>query len=96
MDINNIDYFSPLLKLHVAYRISSFICEKTKPFQQTLENPISLRFGKITVFEPMPGKESEFPDHHFELISYHQLPSRLPYKDADSKLIYPILTGNAL
>nr|GEU54236.1 DNA helicase PIF1, ATP-dependent [Tanacetum cinerariifolium] len=36
-------------------------------------------------------KESEFPCHNFELISYHQPPSRVPYKDENSKLIYPIL-----
>ncbi|GKD07816.1 nucleic acid-binding, OB-fold protein [Tanacetum coccineum] len=62
-----------------------------EPYQQTLENQITLRFGKIIVF-PLSGKESEFPDHHFELISYHQLPSRVPYKDENSKLIYLILT----
>nr|GEU63127.1 ATP-dependent DNA helicase PIF1-like [Tanacetum cinerariifolium] len=28
MDINNIDYFDPLLKPQVAYRFSDFICEK--------------------------------------------------------------------
>ncbi|GJZ67944.1 DNA helicase [Tanacetum coccineum] len=61
-------------------------------YQQTLENQISLRFGKITVFEPLPWKESEFPYHHFKLISYYQLPSRVPYRDENSKLIYPILT----
>ncbi|GKC58719.1 hypothetical protein Tco_1086317, partial [Tanacetum coccineum] len=94
IDINNIDYFSPLLKPHASYRILNFICERTKPYQQTLENQITLRFGKIIVF-PLSGKESEFPDHHFELISYHQLPSRVPYKDENSKLIYLILTGSA-
>nr|GEU69740.1 retrovirus-related Pol polyprotein from transposon TNT 1-94 [Tanacetum cinerariifolium] len=32
-------------------------------------------------------------DHHFEFISYNQLPSRVPYQDEeDSKMIYPILT----
>ncbi|GJW69018.1 DNA helicase [Tanacetum coccineum] len=40
----------------------------------------------------LPGKESEFPDHHFEFISYNQLPSRVPYRDEeDSKTIYPML-----
>ncbi|GJZ27351.1 hypothetical protein Tco_0571604, partial [Tanacetum coccineum] len=90
MDINNIDYFSQLHQPHAAYRISNFICKKS--YQQTLENQISLRFGKITVFEPLPWKESEFPYHHFELISYYQLPSRVPYRDENSKLVYPILT----
>ncbi|GJV28508.1 DNA helicase [Tanacetum coccineum] len=92
MDLNNIDYFNQLLQPHAAYRISNFICERTKSYQQTLENQITLRFGKITVFEPLPGKESKFPDHHFKLISYYQLPSRVPYRDENSKLIYPILT----
>ncbi|GJR46962.1 nucleic acid-binding, OB-fold protein [Tanacetum coccineum] len=92
MDVNNIDYFSQLLQPHAAYKISNFIYERTKLYQQTLENQITLRFGKITVFEPLPVKESEFPDHHFELISYYQLPSRIPYKDENSKLVYLILT----
>ncbi|GJT08692.1 nucleic acid-binding, OB-fold protein [Tanacetum coccineum] len=92
MDINNIDYFSQLLKPHAAYRISNFICERTKPYQQTLENQITLRFGKIIVFEPLPGKEFEFLDHQYELIPYHQLPLRFPYRDENSKLIYLILT----
>ncbi|GJU45743.1 DNA helicase [Tanacetum coccineum] len=74
-------------------RISNFICENTKPYQQTLGNKISLKFGKITSFQVLPGKESEFPEHHFELISYNQLSSRVPYQDKqDSKMIYPILT----
>nr|GEW19369.1 nucleic acid-binding, OB-fold protein [Tanacetum cinerariifolium] len=92
MDVNNIDYFNPLLKPQMVYRISNFICEKTKPFQQTLENHISLKFGKITSFEMLIGKESEFPEHNFEFTPYNQLSSRVPYRDEDSKMIYPILT----
>ncbi|GJZ37686.1 DNA helicase [Tanacetum coccineum] len=71
MDINNINYFKPLLKLNVIYRFSHFICEKTKPYHQTLENPISLKFGKITTFEVLTGKESIFLEHHFEFIAYN-------------------------
>ncbi|GKA06643.1 DNA helicase [Tanacetum coccineum] len=41
----------------------------------------------------LPGKESEFPEHHFEFVSYNQLSSRVPYRDDEaSKMIYPILT----
>nr|GFA15933.1 hypothetical protein [Tanacetum cinerariifolium] len=93
MDVNNIDYFDPLLKPRTAYIISNFICEKTKPYQQTLENKISLRFRKITTFEVLTRKESEFPEHHFEFTAYNQLPSRVSYRDKDSKMIYLILTG---
>ncbi|GJW01098.1 nucleic acid-binding, OB-fold protein [Tanacetum coccineum] len=92
MDINNINYFNPLLKLNAVYRFSNFICEKTKPYHQTLENPISLKFGKITTFEVLAGKESEFPEHHFQFVAYNQLASRIPYQDENSKTIYPILT----
>nr|GEV32729.1 nucleic acid-binding, OB-fold protein [Tanacetum cinerariifolium] len=92
MEINNIDYFVPLLKPRVAYRFSDFICEKTKPYQQKLANEISLKFKKITKFETLTGKESEFRDHHFKFIAYNQLPSRVPYRDKNSKMVYPILT----
>ncbi|GJW49854.1 DNA helicase [Tanacetum coccineum] len=92
VDISNINYFNPLLKLNAVYRFSHFIYEKTKPYHQTLENPISLKFGKITTFEVLTGKESEFPKYHFEFIAYNQLASRVPYQDENSKTIYPILT----
>ncbi|GKE03641.1 nucleic acid-binding, OB-fold protein, partial [Tanacetum coccineum] len=93
MDLKNLNQFDQMLKLKTVYRISNFICENTKPYQQTLGNKISLKFGKITSFQVLPGKESEFPEHHFELISYNQLSSRVPYRDKqDSKMIYPILT----
>nr|GEV96637.1 nucleic acid-binding, OB-fold protein [Tanacetum cinerariifolium] len=93
MDINNIDYFDPMLKPQVAYRFSNFICEKTKPYQQTLMNQISLKFRKITNFETLTWKKSEFPEYHFEFITHNQLPSRVPYQDENLKIVYPILTG---
>ncbi|GJW03857.1 nucleic acid-binding, OB-fold protein [Tanacetum coccineum] len=92
MDVKNVQHFNPLLRLGQAYRISRFICESTSPYQQTLENKISLRFGKITTFDILLEKESEFPDHHFEFIPYNQLASRVPYKDENSRMIYLILT----
>ncbi|GJT05817.1 DNA helicase [Tanacetum coccineum] len=64
----------------------------TKPYQQTLENPVSLRFRKITTFEILTEKEYEFPKHHFEFTAYNQLQSKVPYRDENNKMIYPILT----
>ncbi|GJS86168.1 DNA helicase [Tanacetum coccineum] len=93
MDINNTDYFNSLLRAGIVYKFPNFICEDTKPYLQTLENKVSLRFGKITSFEALQGKEYEFPDHYFEFITYNQLASLVPYRDEDSKMIYPILTG---
>ncbi|GJR47867.1 DNA helicase [Tanacetum coccineum] len=63
------------------------------PYHQTLENKISLKFGKITSFDILAGKESEFSEHHFEFIAYNQLASRVRYRDEKSKMIYPILIG---
>ncbi|GJY04881.1 DNA helicase [Tanacetum coccineum] len=93
MDINNTDYFNPLLRARTVYRFSNFICEKTQPYLQTLENKISLKFGKITTFDILQGKESEFPEHHFKFVVYNQLASRVLYRDANSKMIYPLLTN---
>nr|GEV55880.1 DNA helicase [Tanacetum cinerariifolium] len=89
MDVNNTDYFNPLPQLQMVYRITNFICENTKPYPQTLE---SLKFGKITSFHALLEKQSEFPEHHFEFIAYNQLSSRVPYRDENSKTIYPMLT----
>nr|GEU53274.1 DNA helicase [Tanacetum cinerariifolium] len=93
IDLNKTNYFNMLLKPNTAYRISNFICEVTKPYQHTLENPVSLRFGKITTFEILTEKESEFPKHHSEFKAYNQLQSIVPYRDENNKMIYPILTG---
>ncbi|GJU41561.1 hypothetical protein Tco_1194518 [Tanacetum coccineum] len=92
MDINNTNYFNPLLRSRTVYRISNFICEQTNPYLQTLANKISLKFRKITTFDVLQGQESEFPEHHFEFAAYNQLASRVPYRDENSKMIYPLLT----
>ncbi|GKC77222.1 DNA helicase [Tanacetum coccineum] len=92
MDVNNTNYFNPLLQLQMVYGITNFICENTKSYLQTLENKISLKFEKITSFHALPKKQSEFPEHHFEFVAYNQLSSRVPYRDKNSKIVYPMLT----
>nr|GEX52641.1 helitron helicase-like domain-containing protein [Tanacetum cinerariifolium] len=61
---------------------------------KTLENKISLKFGKITSFHALPEKQSEFSKHHFEFVAYNQLSSRVSYRDENSNIVYPMLTGN--
>ena len=51
MAFTDMNYFTQVMEQDSAYKISNFLCEKTKPWQQTLSNPISLRFGKFTKFE---------------------------------------------
>ncbi|GKC96583.1 nucleic acid-binding, OB-fold protein [Tanacetum coccineum] len=63
-----------------------------KPYQQTLQNKMSLKFGKITKIDILAWKESEFPENHFECVPYNPLASMVPYKDENSKMIYPLLT----
>ncbi|GJX82004.1 DNA helicase, partial [Tanacetum coccineum] len=96
MDINNIDYFNPLFKPRTVYRFSNFICETTKPYHQTLENKVSLKFRKITRFDILTRKEFEFPEYHFEFIAYNQLASKVRYRDENSKMISSANSGNII
>ncbi|GJV80974.1 nucleic acid-binding, OB-fold protein [Tanacetum coccineum] len=94
MDINNIDYFNPLFKPRTVYKFSNFICEITKPYHQTLENKVSLKFRKITRFNILMRKESEFLEYHCEFIAYNQLASKVRYRDENSKMISSANSGN--
>ncbi|KAJ9567823.1 hypothetical protein OSB04_003789 [Centaurea solstitialis] len=94
MNLKDINYFNPKLQIGTAYRISNFICEPTSNYQQTLENKISLRFGKYTSFDTIPAAAATFPDHYFQFTSYSQLESKLPKADENNKMHYPTLTGN--
>ena len=91
MNVKEIDYFDPKIKVGCTYRISEFMCEPTNPYQQTIDNKTSLKFGKITKFDAItvPG----IPYHYFNFVSYNQLQSRIPKEDDTGKIQYPILTG---
>ncbi|GKB83788.1 DNA helicase, partial [Tanacetum coccineum] len=78
---------SPIMLLQNV-NLSGGLCNDHS--QQWLEQPSHLWKLEKKV---LPGKESEFPDHHFELISYNELSSRVPYRDENtSKMVYPILS----
>lgn len=91
MDIRDIDHFNPKIKLGSVYRISEFMCQPTSPYQQTIDNKTSLRFGRVTKFDLMTV--TDIPHHYFRFVSYNQLHSRIPKEDATGKMQYPILTG---
>ena len=91
MDVKEIDYFSPKIKLGLVYRVSGFICEPTSSYQQTISNKTSLRFGRATRFDPIQAPE--IPHHYFEFASYYELQHRVPREDVRGKMQYPILTG---
>ena len=94
MNVKEIDYFDPKIKLGSVYRISDFMCQPTDPYQQTIENRTSLRFGKITKFNPITT--AGIPHHYFKFVSYNQLQSKIPKEDETGKTRYPVLTGNLL
>lgn len=92
MNVKEIEYFDPKITVGSVYKISDFMCETTNPYQQTIDNPTCLRFGKITKFVSITAPE--IPYHYFKFVSYNQLQFKVPRQDASGKMEYPILTGN--
>nr|GEY00268.1 hypothetical protein [Tanacetum cinerariifolium] len=88
--VKDIDYFNAKLEVGLAYRISNFICEPTKAYQQTLDNKTSLRVGKYTSFDSISA--TTFPCHYFHFTSYNQLETKIPKPDKNNKMQYPVLT----
>ena len=94
MNIKEMMYFDPKIRLGLTYRISNFMCEPTDPYQQTIDNKTSIRFGRITRFDPITAPE--IPHHYFKFVSYNQLQSKVPKEDITGRMQYPVLTGDAL
>ena len=92
MNIREMNFFDPKIRLGSVYRISDFMCEPTDPYQQTIDNKTSIRFGRITKFEPSTA--TDIPYHYFNFTSYNQLQSRIPRENAYGQMEYPILTCN--
>ena len=90
MNVREINYFDQKFKLGSVYRISNFMCEPTDPYQQTIDNKTSLRFGRITKFNPVTAPD--IPQHNFKFVSCNQLQSKVPKEDETGKLQYPVLT----
>ncbi|GKA30666.1 DNA helicase, partial [Tanacetum coccineum] len=91
MGVQNTSYFSSLLQLGSAYRITNFICIPTSNFQQTLETKTTLRFGKLTNFDSIPS--NAFPAHYFSFVPYNQLEYKIHTKNNPMEFKrYPTLT----
>ncbi|GKF75995.1 hypothetical protein Tco_0225439, partial [Tanacetum coccineum] len=55
------------------------------PWERTLDNPISLTFGKFITLQQIPN--ADFPEHYFNFAAYNELPAKVNAKN-------PVLTGN--
>ncbi|PWA85485.1 nucleic acid-binding, OB-fold protein [Artemisia annua] len=51
------------LQLNACYRIQGFGCKKTDNWQRTLDNNITLLFGRYT--QAAPIQDEGFPNHYF-------------------------------
>ncbi|GJS70163.1 DNA helicase [Tanacetum coccineum] len=101
MNLSDTDYFDQQLQLNNAYRISRFMCTKTKLWDRTLPNNTTLLFGKYTSIIPISN--AGFPDHHFNFIAYNEVDERANVTGAPLtnyigciyRISNPLITGEA-
>ena len=70
--------------MNCVYKIQGFGFEKTDKWGKTLDNDITLCFGKHTQVEPL--QDDDYPYHYFNFAAYNELGRRLENKN-------PVLTG---
>nr|GEU67148.1 reverse transcriptase domain-containing protein [Tanacetum cinerariifolium] len=66
-----------------------FSCEPTSSWWQSLENKMSLRFGRYTKSEAISAVG--LPNHFFDFISYNQLDVKIPQPNSQGKFQYHVL-----
>ncbi|PWA68011.1 hypothetical protein CTI12_AA101400 [Artemisia annua] len=82
-DLKEKERFEHDLQLNCVYRIQGFGFEKTDGWGKTLDNDITLCFGKHTQIDLL--KDDDYPYHYFNFAAYNELGGRLEKKN-------PILT----
>ncbi|PWA48597.1 hypothetical protein CTI12_AA489050 [Artemisia annua] len=79
----DIRQFDTKLQVNNCYRIEAYGCKKTERWQRTLENDITLLFGKYTQVTQIA--DTGFPNRYFNFAAYNQVGQRADGRD-------PILT----
>ncbi|PWA59297.1 nucleic acid-binding, OB-fold protein [Artemisia annua] len=82
-DLKEKERFQHDLQINCVYRIQGFGFEKTDSWGKTLDNDMTLCFGKHTQIDPL--KDNDYPYHYFSFAAYNELGGRLEKKN-------PILT----
>ena len=72
------------LQLNACYRIQGYSAKKTDNCQRTLDNKMTLLFGRYT--QAAPIQDSGFPKHYFNFAAYNEVCHRADTRE-------PILTG---
>ncbi|PWA35435.1 nucleic acid-binding, OB-fold protein [Artemisia annua] len=71
------------LQLDACYRIQGYGCKRTDNWQRTLDNKITLLFGRFT--QAAPIQDEGFPKHYFNFAAYNEVCHRADTRE-------PILT----
>ncbi|PWA34938.1 nucleic acid-binding, OB-fold protein [Artemisia annua] len=82
-DLKEKERFDHDLQMNCVYKIQGFGFEKADPWGKTLDNDITLCFGKYTQTDLLQDKD--FPSHYFNFAAFNELNARLEKKN-------PILT----
>ena len=85
----DIRQFETKLEINRCYRIEAYGCKKTDKWQRTLENDVTLLFGKYTRATEIA--DTGFPNHYFSFAAYNQVGQRA---DARDSILTCILTHN--
>ncbi|PWA86495.1 hypothetical protein CTI12_AA140740 [Artemisia annua] len=71
--------FDTALQVGSCYKIERFGCKNSDNWQRTLNNPITLLFGRYTLVTPTENEG--FADHYFDFISYNEVAQRADTRD---------------
>lgn len=71
--------FDTNMQVGSCYRIERFGCKKTDNWQKTLNNPITLLFGRYTVVTPI--EDDGFAEHYFNFVAYNEVSQRADTRD---------------
>lgn len=72
--------FETKLDINTCYHIEGYGCKRTEHWQQTVNNNLTLLFGKYTKITQI--EDNGFPHHYFSFVSYNEVASRTETRDA--------------
>ncbi|PWA97663.1 nucleic acid-binding, OB-fold protein [Artemisia annua] len=96
-DMQQKERFEHDLQINCVYRIQGFGFEKTDGWRKTLDNDMTLCFGKHTQVDLL--KDDGYPAHYFNFAAYNELDGRLEKKNpilTKKKKEYGGATGNKI